>query len=97
MSQTIVGAIDARSMIRFEYSGGERLVEPYCYGVTRKGNEVLRAYQADGWSESGNPVGWKLFSVKEMSGLRATDIHFAGDRPEYNPDDSAMERIIARV
>jgi predicted DNA-binding transcriptional regulator YafY len=93
----ICSAIESKKVIRFYYKGGFRRVEPFCYGVSTTGNEVLRAYQTGGYSESGNPIGWKLFRVSEISNLTLTDEHFDGVRPGYNPDDSAMTTIYCHV
>jgi len=97
MNQMICSAIQSRQVIRFYYNGGFRTVEPFCYGVSTAGNEVLRAYQTGGYSESGNPVGWKLFRVSEISSLTTTGEKFFGIRPDYNPQDSAMTTIYCHV
>ena len=98
MRTNICSAISAKQVIQFYYNGGTRLVEPFCYGVHRDtGNEVLRSYQVGGHSESGEPVGWKLFRVAEISNLVVTDKHFTGVRDYYNPNDSAMKTIYCRV
>jgi len=97
MNNSICSAIRSRKIIQFYYNGGYRTVEPYCYGIGRTGNELLRAFQTGGYSESGNPVQWKLFSVNKMSNISITDDEFPGDRPEYNPKDSAMVKIYCCV
>ncbi|NJE47334.1 hypothetical protein E3E35_07965 [Thermococcus sp. GR7] len=97
MEPVICSAIRSRRIIKFYYKGGIRIVEPFCYGVSTAGNEVLRAYQIGGYSESGKPVGWKLFRISEISGLTVTDEHFEGNRPGYNPRDKAMVRIYCHV
>ena len=66
-----------------------------CTGI--RGNEVLRGYQVGGHSESGEPVGWKLFRVAEISNLVVTDKHLTGVRDYYNPNDSAMKTIYCCV
>ena len=90
MNQSICDAIANLAVIEFNYRGLSRVVEPFCHGVSRAGNEVLRAYQIGGDSESGNPVGWKLYEVSQMSGLRRTGATFRPSRPGYNPTDSQM-------
>ena len=97
MKGEICAAIHSRQLIRFYYNGGFRTVEPHCYGISTAGNEVLRAYQVGGYSESDKPVGWKLFVVSKISTLRVLAEHFTGPRPEYNPDDAAMQRIFCRL
>lgn len=97
MNQTICSAIQSRQIIRFYYNGGLRTVEPHSHGLSRARHELLRGYQTGGYSESGEPVGWKLFRVSEISSLEVTGERFAGARPGYNPHDSAMETIFCRV
>lgn len=62
-------------------------------GRPTAGSEVLRGYQTGGYSKSGNAVGWKLFEVAKISGLRETDSIFLEGRPGYNPNDSDMRSV----
>lgn len=93
MNSKICEAINSKRVIQFDYNGGMWLVEPFCYGISSKGNEILRGYQTGGYSESGKPEGWKLFDLSKVSGLEITNISFEGIRPDYNPNDRAMVRI----
>ncbi|AEM78240.1 hypothetical protein [Thermoanaerobacter wiegelii] len=97
MSFDICSAIKNREVIQFYYEGGIRIVEPFCYGESTKGNLVLRGYQVDGYSSSGNPIGWKLFIVDNMHNISLTGRKFSGLRPDYNPNDRGMVRIICNV
>jgi hypothetical protein len=90
-------AVEKHEVLRFVYKGGERIVEPQAFGLDWDGDDVLRAYQISGGSESGEPVGLKLFHVAEMSGLRKTGKNFGNARPEHNPNDSAMRTIYAAL
>lgn len=94
---TIASAIESRKILSFNYEGGQRFVEPYCYGRNHKGNELLRAYQIRGFSRSDTPTGWKLFRVDKISNLKADNTAFGGLRPRYNPNDSAMEIVYCRI
>ncbi len=84
MNPIICSAIRSKQVIHFYYNG-LRSVEPFCYGVTKAGNEVLRGYQTGGHSASGNPVGWKLFLISGISNLTITSKHFDAIRPGYTP------------
>jgi predicted DNA-binding transcriptional regulator YafY len=97
MNSRICDVIRDRKIIRFSYSGGFRKVEPFCHGINTAGNDVLRGWQIDGYSESGNPQGWKLFRVDTISRLTITDEVFEGRRPGYNPNDSAMATVYCHV
>ena len=97
MNEMICSAIRSRQVISFHYKGGLRTLEPFCYGASVQGIELLRAYQLSGHSESGNPTGWKLFRVSEISALAVTDRYFYGIRPGYSPADKAMATIYCCV
>lgn len=97
MNPVICNAIRSRCTISFYYNGGFRTAEPFCYGVSKNGHELLRAYQLEGHSESGNPSGWKLFRVAKIQQLEITDNHFEGTRPEYNPYDKTMKIIYCNI
>ena len=95
---TLCSAIRSRHLIEFYYNGGSRLAEPFCYGEIAPGdNEVLECYQVSGYSEFGEPVGWKLFRVSEISGLEIDGEQFSGVRPEYDPHNSVMTTIYCCV
>jgi hypothetical protein len=93
---SLCAAIAKHQVIRLAYSGYDRLIEPYLLGVTRKGKEMLRAYQIDGGSVSGETEGWKLFDISEAGGHVTTGQTFR-PRPEYNPSDRAMREMICRL
>jgi hypothetical protein len=82
-------AIGDRLIVRFEYGGGLRTVEPYCHGWSRAGVELLRGYQTFGFSSSGESAGWKTFHVARISALRTTDAAFT-PRPDYERDDATI-------
>lgn len=94
---SICSAIRSQQVVEFYYDGGARTVEPFCHGTSTAGNEVLRGYQTGGYSSSGNPVGWKLFTVSDISGLSVTNTQFPGNRPGYDPNDSAMRNVHCHV
>ena len=96
MNSLLCKAIKEKKVIHFYYDGGYRSVEPHCYGVSKDGNELLRAYQTGGHSESSKPVGWKLFRLDELSELSTTEDSFTSPRPQYNPNDKAMSSIYSR-
>jgi hypothetical protein len=97
MNAAICAAIRNRSVLRFMYGGGVRTVEPHCHGISQAGNEVLRAWQTGGYSESGDPVGWKLFEVSRITGFSQTGTAFSSNRPGYNPGDRQMKSVHCNV
>ena len=68
----ICDAIRLRRVVRFEYHGGVREVEPHIYGRDSSGSELLRAYQLRGPSRSGETAGWKMFHVEDIFHLAVT-------------------------
>ena len=97
MEQIICTAIAQRKVIKFFYDGGERVVEPFCYGRNSKGNDVLRAFQIGGASSSGEPFGWKLYIVNDMDFISISANTFNSIRPHYNPNDKGMVEIYCAV
>ncbi len=97
MNLLLCRAIDDRKLVRFAYRGGNRIVEPYCHGVTKGGHELLRGYQTTGYSSRGRPEGWRLFRLDEMADLTVTEKSFRVRWFGYDPDDAAMDRIFCRV
>ena len=80
-------------MLQLTYEWGYRTVEPYAYGLGKENQELLRAFQTGGASESGDPVGWKLFKVDEIRRVTLLGETFRA-RQEYRRDDKAMTKAI---
>jgi hypothetical protein len=76
IKNVICSAIQSKKMIQFNYKDSTRVAEPYCYGESKTGDKVLRAFQVKGESESGNPVGWKLFMASKIKNVAVTDKYF---------------------
>ncbi len=76
IKNVICSAIQSKQMIQFNYEDSTRIAEPYCYGESKTGNEVLRAFQVKGGSKSGIPSGWKLFRASKMENITITDEYF---------------------
>ena len=98
METELVNAINSMNRIELWYDPGSRIVEPHVIGRSSDGNILLRAYQTEGASESGEHENWKLFRVDRIDSIKTLDERFNGSRPLYNPNDKAMRGgIIARV
>lgn len=93
----ICAAIRKRSRLEFRYKGLQRVVEPYCHGISTRGIESLRAVQVGGESSSGGYGFGKLWTVSEMIEPRLSNVSFIPRDPDYNPDDSGMKEIHCRV
>ena len=97
MREIFIRAIRERRILRVVYPPGERLIEPYAIGFTTKGHIVVRAWQREGVSASGDEAGLKLMRLDRFTEAEATAIHFFGPRPEFEPDDKAMKGGIIAV
>lgn len=78
---------------------GYRKIEPVCFGVSKRGNQVLRAWEIEGssWSEKneGNYLpGWRFFRTDKIFTYKPTFDNFTEVRPNYNPNgDKLMDRV----
>jgi hypothetical protein len=93
----ICRAIRERRLLTFDYNSQSRVVAPYCYGLSTRDAEVLRAVQVGGASSSGGFGFGKLWTLAQMKDVRLSGETFVANDPNYNPDDSAMKRIICRI
>lgn len=94
---TIREAIRRRSLLQFHYDDHPRIVAPYCFGLSTKGIDSLRAVQVRG-SSSSNALGFgKLWTVSKMRDLRILDETFMPDDRDYNPNDKGMKKIYCRI
>jgi hypothetical protein len=94
---SICEAIRRHTLLEFRYHGLHRVVEPYCYGISTRGAEVLRAVQIGGSSSSGGFGFGKLWLIEDIVDLQMTDKPFKPDDPNYNPNDSGMTQVLCRV
>jgi hypothetical protein len=93
MNGTIITAIKQQHILSLTYDGIPREVEPHAYGVSKKGNELLRCYQVSGGHKSARPNDWDLLSVSRIEALANTGATFSGPRPDYKRGDKAMATI----
>jgi hypothetical protein len=91
MRETFIRAIRERRILSVVYPPGTRLIEPYAIGFTREGHVVVRAWQREGVSASGDEEGLKLMRLDRFHSVETTALHFFGPRPQFNPDDPAMK------
>ena len=69
---------------------GYRTIEPVCFGLSKRGNRVLRAWESEGasWSEKNENnflPGWRLFRLDKIFTYKPTLDNFTEVRPNYNP------------
>ena len=63
----ICSAIRTRRLLEFYYKGRKRVVEPYCFGRSTADNDLLRAWQISGFSQTGR-ANWRLFDIDHPPG-----------------------------
>ena len=97
MEEIVISAIKNRHVLSLFYDGARRTVEPQTYGISTAGHPVLRGYQIAGGSRSGQSVGLRLYELAKMEGLKDTNRRFTRARPQHNPKDSAMSKVIASL
>lgn len=74
-------AIDQKIQVIITYSDEKnrapkkRLIEPYVFGITKRGNSAIRAYQYEGDTFRGKPK-WKLFRLDRITSWNPTNNHF---------------------
>ncbi|MCT8974009.1 WYL domain-containing protein [Microbaculum marinisediminis] len=88
----IIEAIRAKAIVRFTYSQKIRTAEPHLLGYDSDGDLTLSA-----WQLTGTGQGWRDFHVSKLSGLATTGDNFERARPDYNPDDSTLQVVLARL
>ncbi len=97
MRERICVAIEGRRLLSFNIDGLPRTVEPHAYGEGAEGFELLRAFQVARPAESGEPLGWELFRVDQISGIDVLDTTFLSPRPGYERDDRAIKIIFCQL
>jgi hypothetical protein len=90
----LYGAIEKKRLIRFEYKGKERIVEPHDYGI-QKGIPRLLSWQVGGQSSNRLP-GWRWFDVSEMQGVEVLEKSFRGNR-EVAGKHHQWDKVFIRV
>jgi predicted DNA-binding transcriptional regulator YafY len=101
----VFDAIKNKRVCVINYNGDEpggkglRVIEPVAFGLSKKGNAVLRAWDREGASHTAykgeKPLpGWRLFRLDKMDFIRPTQETFDTPKPDYNPNgDKSMERV----
>ncbi len=89
----ICQSIKTKKRLLINYKNtGKRIIEPHIFGRDEKGEMKLRAYQREGYSESGEPEGWKLFIVDYINQMSELKENFLV-RPDYNPEDPTITDV----
>lgn len=84
-------AIRERKLMHIRYNDVDRVIEPHAYGISPKGEALLRAYQTS------PEEGWKLFKVENIPDMRVVSTTGKAPRPGFKTGDKAMASIIAEI
>lgn len=96
-ASTACQALRSGKRLELRYDGFSRIVEVHAVGTTKDGNEVMRAWQVRGGSESGERSGWKLFRLDEAFSAHVIDEKSEAPRDRYKRGDKAMQWITCEV
>lgn len=103
---SITDSIKKRQQVVIYYQGDEpggnglRLIEPVCFGYSKTGNAVLRAFDLQGASHKAylgkKPLpSWRMFRLDKIVSYKPTNTQFDTPRPGYNPKgDKSMSKVI---
>lgn len=101
----IVRTIKQRKRVIIYYDGDEpggkglRIVEPVCYGYSKAGNPVLRAWDVEGASHRAylgeKPLpSWRMFRIDKTFTFNRNGEKFSELPADYNPNgDKSMTQV----
>lgn len=95
MDQTISTAIREKKLLQFFYDGYVRVVEPHAYGVNKKRNDSLCA-----WQRSGKPLetpDWRFYTVSKMRQVQMLQESFGHAHLGYKRNDERMTTIYEQL
>ena len=96
MKQIIIDAINNLQVLKFTYSGIDRVVEPHAIGISRTGKVLLRCFQTLGGHVTPGHE-WDLCELNKISNLSVSGDYFQAPRPGYKKGDSLMINILAQL
>lgn len=79
------------------YHGHSRLVDPYTYGVDRKGHTALMAYQTGGTSGSGRIPDWRIFHLSEITTIAIEASYFVPVQRASAAQNKSFSSVIATL
>ena len=97
MENIIREAIANKQLLKFVYNDKKRVVEPYTFGCSHKGDDTLSAFQIEGGSNSfATPIIIEIM-IENIDNLVLLDSKFDSIRDGYNPNDSRMSEIYITI
>jgi hypothetical protein len=96
-TERVVRATLEHRVLRFNYAGHPRTVEPQLVGIHENGEPLLVAFQTGGTSSTGAVPGWRTFRTSELDGVEIGDETFPGLRLDFELASHPMVEIFARA
>ena len=96
-TERVVRATLEHRVLRFNYAGHPRTVEPQLVGIHENGEPLLVAFQTGGTSSTGAVPGWRTFRTSELDGVEVGDETFPGLRLDFELASHPMVEIFARA
>ena len=96
-----IQAIQNKKKVRINYMGdnniprGERTIQPYVVGKTKRGNLAIRAYQEQGATATITP-GWKIFLLNKITQWNELGENFQ-IRQDYAQGDKSFPIITQKI
>lgn len=87
-------AIRNKQCLLIDYEPGLRVIEPHAIGYGSDGQLLVRAFQTEGVSASGEHTNWKLLRVDRLKAANDNGTTFEGPRDGYRRGDKVMKRGI---
>lgn len=99
----IINAINNKNVCRIYYEGdstiikGLRVIEPVGFGLSKRNNPVIRAWQRLGVSDTPDNIpGWRMFRLDRIKIFTVLDERFTEPKPKFNPNgDKDLIKIYA--
>lgn len=96
MEDIFCEAIRTQKRVKIDYKGTERVIEPHTFGYDDNDVAKVRASQARGYSESGNPD-LKVFIIAKMSNIEILDENFTVNSYYRAGSDKGIPNIICQI
>ncbi len=84
-------------VLRFNYGGHPRTVEPQLVGLHENGEPLLVAFQTGGTSSTGAVPGWRTFRTSDMDAVEIGEESVPGLRLDFALASHPMAEIFARA
>lgn len=89
-------AIYDKKIICLKYKNYHRIVEPYLYGIGKKGEHLLYAFQTQA-ENLFSRNGWRLFELSKTSQIQLLEKSFTKVRKDYKKGMKNIETFLSII